>query len=42
MLEISERIRISEDELTERAIRASGPGGPLPRRSAPYHGRTLT
>ena len=27
MLEISERIRISEDELTERAIRASGPGG---------------
>ena len=27
MLEISERIRISEEELTERAIRASGPGG---------------
>jgi ribosome-associated protein len=27
MFEISERIRISEDELTERAIRASGPGG---------------
>ncbi len=27
MLEISERIQISEGELIERAIRASGPGG---------------